>query len=278
MHPRSGQHSQRGVALEGQHGSCPCGGRCDSDPRFQVFRVQWKGVDRMLVDLKHFNERAVPYGLRNALNSAAFEGRLLWQTEMKRTFVLRNQFTTRSVLVQKAQGTNVRTMHALLGSTAPYLATDEEGGRVKGKHGHKPIPGPVAAGQAAGSHRTRLVRAGRRLSAIKAAHGRPVGSRLQRNAIAISVARRANKKFALLERPNGGKGLFLLGGGKRKVKARLLWDLSRASVRIRPHPTLQRTLDALKPRLPALYEHAILDQLRRHRIAGYGGGGGSLGD
>ncbi len=223
----------------------------------------------MLVDLKHFNERAVPHGMRNALTSAAFEGRKVWQEEMRRTFVLRNTYTVRSVLVEKAGGTNIATMHAILGSTAPYMGKQEEGGRVMGKHGSKPIPGPVAAGQPAGSHRTRQVRAARRLSAIKAAHGRAVPGRIQRNAIALSVARRAGQKFALLERPKGGKGLFLVGGGRRKVKAKLLWDLSRKSVHVRAHPSLQRALATLTPRLPALYENKILEQLRRSHIAGY---------
>lgn len=231
--------------------------------------VRWKGVDRMLVDLKHFRERAVPHAMRNALNTSAFEGRKLWQEQMRQTFELRNQFTTRSVLVQKATGTQVDSMHALLGSTAPYMGDQEGGATVRGKHGHKPIPGPVAAGQPAGSHRTRLVRAARRLSAIKATRAREVGERQRRNAIAISIAQRRGQKFALLERPKGGKGLFLLGGGKRKVTTRLLWDLSRRSVRVRPHPTLERALAALQPKLPAIYEAKLLEQLKRHGIAGY---------
>jgi hypothetical protein len=221
---------------------------------------------KALEDLRSFRKKAVPYALRNAVNTAAFEGRKIWQGEIKRSFTLRNQFTTRSIRVEKAR--NPRMIMAVLGSVAPYMAKQEEGGTVRGRSGKKAIPGPVAAGQRPGAKRTRLVRAGFRLGAIKVPRLR-TGSRIQRNAVAIAMAKRRGQKFALLQRPKGGKGLFLLGGGKRKASTKLLYDVSRSSVRVPAAPTLARTMHRMNARTPAIVHAAVLKELRRNKVFGY---------
>ena len=55
---------------------------------------------------------------------------------MGRTFVLRNQWTVRTVRVEGARGLDVRTMQSTVGSLAPYLETQEQGGTVRGKGAH----------------------------------------------------------------------------------------------------------------------------------------------
>jgi len=223
---------------------------------------------KAVADLRRFRERALPYAVRNALNRSAFYARGQWQQEIQSSFVLRNPFTTRSVLYTKASGNDVRGMIAVVGSTAPYMGDQEKGATIRGHGRHKPIPGPVAAGQAPGGKRTKLVRAGNKLSAIHVQRAAGANRR-QRNAVALAVARRTGGRVALLERPNGGKGLFRLFGGKRKPQARLLWDLSRGSVKVRPEPTLQRTLKRIQPRLAEIHRDAVVEQLRRHKILGY---------
>jgi len=231
-----------------------------------MFTVKITGAKEMVADLKRMREKAVPYALRNALNTAAFETRRIWQGEVKSAFTNRNTFTQRSLQVEKATGTDASKMVAKVGSTAPYMGKQETGGTVTGRGGRKPIPAPVAAGQAPGSKRTRLVRAGFRLAAIQAKHPALKGDRKQRNAIAIAVAIKAGTKRAVLERPGGGKGLFVVG----KAKApRLLWNVSRASVHVPATPTLERALAAVRPKMPHMLEAALLEQLRRHNIAGY---------
>lgn len=229
------------------------------------FSVQTK---KAVADLRKFREKAVVYAVRNALNRSAFHARGEWQQEIQSSFVLRNKFTERSVLYTKATGKDVRGMTAVVGSTAPYMDEQEKGAMIRGRGKHKPIPGPVAAGQAPGGKRTKLVRAGNKLSALHAP--RAVGAnRRQRNAIALAIARRSGGRVALLERPNGGKGLFRLTGGRKKLQTRLLWDLSRSSVKVHPEPTLQRTLKRIQPRLAEIHRDAFVEQLRRHKILGY---------
>lgn len=219
-------------------------------------------------DLRQFREKAIPYAVRNALNRSAFHARAEWKQEVRGAFTLRNAFTERSILVTRATGKNVNGMVAFVGSTALYMDEQEHGATERGRGKHKPIPGPVAAGLAPGGKRTKMVRAGNKLSALHVP--RPVGrNSKQRNAVALAMARRRGERVVLLDRPNGGKGLFRLMGGKKKLQTRLLWDLSRGSVTIKPTPTLARTLARIQPRLAEIHRDAFVEQLKRHKILGY---------
>lgn len=225
-----------------------------------------RGAKEMVRDLKTLRLRAVPFAIRNALNTTAFAARSIWQGEIRAAFTLRNQYTVRSIQVERATGFDPKTMVAKVGSTAAFMGKQEKGGTVTGKSGRKPIPGPVAAGLAPGAKRTRLVRQGFRLGAIKTGHPTLTGSRHQRNAIAIAVALRAGSKRAVLERPGGRKGLFIVGGSDKRPTTRLLWDVSRSSVRVPAEPTLQRTMAAVGVKTPHIMEAAMLQQLNRFSI------------
>jgi hypothetical protein len=236
-----------------------------------MLTITFRGLDKLAADLEKAKKTAFPYAMRDAVNGAAFEARRIWGEEIRRTFTTRNTFTAgRALQVEKAKGGGrAGDIQAMVGSTAAFMAEQETGGTLQGKGAHLPIPGPVAAGQAAGGRRTRLVRAGNRLKVIRAANVRAAKTRRQRNAAAMAMARRTGKRFAVLERPKGGVGLFAISGGKRKVKARLVWDLSRKSARLPPHPTLGPTLQRMQSRMLPLYEAALLKQLQRHRVFGY---------
>jgi len=231
-----------------------------------MFTVKISGAKEMISDLRRMREKAIPHALKNALTSAAFETRSIWQREVRSAFTNRNTFTANSIRVEQASTTK---LEATVGSTAPYMGKQETGGSVTGKGGRKPIPGPVAAGQAPGGKRVRLVRAGFRLGAIHTKHPALKGDRKQRNAIAIAVAVRSGTKRAVLERPGGGKALFIIGGRAKAPITRLLWNVSRSSVRVPATPTLELALAAVRPKMQHTLEAALLEQLRRHGIAGY---------
>ena len=227
-----------------------------------MLNVTTRDLDRLLRDLETFAKRSVPYAARDALNDTAFTTRRVWGDHMRRTFTLRNQYTAgRALLVDKARGLDVGRMRSVVGSIAPYMARQEEGGVVQG-----PVPGPVAAGQAAGGTRTKPVRFTNRLRAIAAAKANKGRSRQQRNAIALAIARRQNQKHVILERPKGGKGLFRLGGGKRKLTTRLVWSVDRGPSKLKAHPTLGPALRTIGPKLPAIYKRAIIKQMKRHGV------------
>ena len=85
-------------------------------------------------------------------------------------------------------------------------------------------------------------------------------SKRQRNAVAISLAQRAGRKFVFLELERR-KGIFRLSGGKRRPRLDLVWDLSRPAVRIPQSGTLERALRSILPTLPRIQERALVDQI-----------------
>src|SRR6185503_17958101 len=172
---------------------------------------------KVVKDLKTFREKAVPYAVRNALNRSAYAARGAWQEEIRNSFTLRNKYTERAVRYEKATGKDVAGMIAKVGSVADYMDEQEHGASIHANAKHKAIPGPVAAGQTPGGKRTKLVRAGNKLAALHALRA-PGNTRKQRNAVALAMSRRAGRDVALLERPKGGKGLFRLMGGRKRLQ------------------------------------------------------------
>jgi len=235
-----------------------------------MLKVEVTGAKEMLEDLRTFRKKAVPYAARDTVNSLAFAGRKVWSDQIRKTFTTRNQFVANQALrVEKASLGKVETIQSKLGTIFEDMPRQEFGATVAGRSGHKGIPGPAAAGQAPGGRRTKPVRHANRQSAIRAFHAAKGATRQQRNAITIAMAKRRGIKFVLLERPKGGKGVFAIGGGKRKTTTRMLWDVSRKSVRLKPEPTLGPTLKRLEPWVPKYQEHALLKQLRFHKCCGY---------
>lgn len=233
-----------------------------------MLEVEWKGIEELARDLETFAEQAVPYAARAALNNAAFEAKRIWTEEAKSSMVLRNTFTARSILVTKATGTNVDTLESVVGSTQPYMQEQEDGvtHRSQGKHG-VPIPTSVAAGQARGSvPRRRLVTRPNKLASITLRQ-RPGSTPKQRNAVAISQARKSGTRYAFLEFGER-KGIFKVPVST-KGKLQQIWDLSERATIVPRNPMLGRTMQALEPKLPGLYEKALLAQLKRHRVLGY---------
>ena len=93
-------------------------------------KVNIRDIERAVDKLEAVAEQSLPHATRNTLNSAAFDARKKWQDEIRGAFVLRNQWTERSIRVNKARGTNVRTMESAVGSVQPYMETQEKGGKT----------------------------------------------------------------------------------------------------------------------------------------------------
>lgn len=248
----------------------------------RIISVDVRGADRFAKDLQTFAQKAVPHAMRNTLNSAAFEVRGKYVAEAKSKLTLRNTFTARSIRVDKATGNRPHMMEARVGSTAPYMDDVEQGvtETSKGKHG-LPIPTTFAAGQSAGK-RTRAVRRGNYLSAIKL-NSKPVsGSPKRKNAAALRMAKESGGGFAFL---NTGKfkGVFKVDAvaqGKRqhgpvresgafRFKLKPIYDLSHKTATTRALPLLEGAVIEVKRVMPVLITKAVLEQLKRNKVFGY---------
>ncbi len=237
--------------------------------------VDLRDLERLVRELETFAHKALPFAARESLNTQAALGRTLWQGEMQRKFVIRNKFTQRSVRVAKVRGAgfNINAMESQVGSVAPYMRLQELGGTDRGKSGSKPIPTSSAAGQPMGARpRTRVVRRFMRQPNIRLDRRARGKSKKQRNAIAIKRAIRkasvsGRRSFTIIE-TRRGKAIARVTG-RKKVTVRVIWDLSRTSVRVPSTPTLQNTLDKLEPLLPSIHKAALIRQLKRNHVLGF---------
>lgn len=228
------------------------------------FVVDTSDFKRLHRDLEKFAKRAVPHAMRNALNDTAFEARKLWQAEVRRSFTLRNQWTERSIVVEKARGTNMTSMQSRVGSRATYMGTQEFGGKDTGA-----VPTSVSSGEGRGKPpRKKLVRQANKMAKIALGQRYRRGTRKQRNAVSFAIAARTGNPFIFLELPKR-KGLFVLRGGKRAPRVDMVWNVTKRSHRVPATPTLQPALAKLERQVPRILTRALLDQLKRHRVFGY---------
>jgi hypothetical protein len=188
---------------------------------------------------------------------------------MRRALTLRNKFTERRALVERARGLRISTMEAVLGHTENYMRLLEFGKAERAAKRFRPIPTEAAAGQARGSlagGRKREVRPAiriNRLGTIKA-YGRGL-SRKARNARAVRVAMRSSSHLALLDFGDT-QGVFRVTG-KRKAKITKLYDVTRRRTPMPRTPTLQRALARALEQGPSIAFAALDRQLTRARAS-----------
>jgi hypothetical protein len=230
-------------------------------------RIDVRGIDALQKALEQASKKSVPYAARETLNTLAFEGRKIWQGEMRQALTLRNQFTERRALVERATGSKLKSMESALGHTETYVEQLEHGKSVKANKQYRPIPTEHAAGQAKGSlagGRKRAVRKGNiitKLGSLRAKVGNAKG-RKARNARAVEQAIKSGKRLALLHLDKR-QGIYRVMGSKRKPTIRKLYDLTKRVTPKPKIPTLQRTLDKVLPLGPAIALDALEKQFAR---------------
>lgn len=244
--------------------------------------VDLREIDKLVADLHKFAARGIPFAARKSLTETAFEARKRWKARIEQTFTLRNQYVVRSLRVVRPSGDLKGSgMHSEVGSFAPFMLIQEQGGTEGPKRGrHRGIPQSAAAGQSPGSKRTKPVRSQFKQPAIKLGPSPKGGrSKKQRNAIAIRMALAKGKRFVLLE-SDTSRGIYSVKGqgrvGKalgRKVKTstRMVWNLKHRTQRVPAKHTLGETLKDMEAVMPGIHVAALLAQLRHHGVRGYEG-------
>lgn len=231
-----------------------------------VPKIEFRGLDELQRELEQLAKRSIPYAARETLNGLAFAGRKIWQDEMASSLTLRNAFTQRRVLVDRATGSRMSDMQAVLGHTEDYMRRLEYGIGERARRGGLAIPSEAAAGQAKGS-----LPAGRKRAVKRSLVIRVLGKikrqsrsmpRKARNARAVRDAIKNGTRLAYLELDRR-RGIYKIMGGKKRPQIRKLYDLSRRAVPLPRIPTLQRTLDAALLQAPTIALAAVQRQLDR---------------
>ena len=230
-----------------------------------MLSIDTKEIHLLESKLRRIAERAIPFATKSAINGGAFKAREMMQKNIREKMVTRNKFTERSVRVDTAKTLDISRQRATVGSVAPYMETQEFGGteRKKGKHGVA-IATTTASGEAEGVRpRRRVPRRANQLQNIRLRkRGKAGVSRRQANFMAVRQAIKSGDRTVFLDLQKH-PGIYKITGGKRNPRLRMLYDLSRSSVRIPATPTLGPAVRVAQGAMPLIYTKALRFQLAR---------------
>ena len=243
-----------------------------------MFRIDNKSIKRLESDLKAFAHKALPFATRNTLNMAAFDGQKESRSTISRDMVERNKFTKQSIRVVQAKTLNIKRQESIVGSTAGYMEDQEFGATKlsKGRHGVS-IPTAYSAGQDGQKPRTKLPRRPNRLGVLKLRRaglkGRKAKNRKQAILFKVQDAVTTGKRHVFLDLGKT-EGIFRVVGGRKAfkrgwpkgAKLKMVHDMTRKSVTIKPRPWLKPSVDRTAERIPGFYRESLVFQLKRQRL------------
>jgi len=229
-----------------------------------MFKLDDSEIKAFERKLARVNKKAIPYATRSTINTLAFSTMKTAKLNARVNMIMRNKWTEQSIRVNPTKSLNINHQYAAVGSVAAYME-DQEFGAVKKRKGSKgvPIPTGYSAGQQGAQPRTKLPRKVNKLASIQLKKGKKAGqTRAQQNKLAVMQAVAEGRKFVYLDLGQR-QGLFKIEGGKRKLRIRMVYDLSRPSVVIPKDPWLMPSVKHEVVKLPRVYAAALQFQLDR---------------
>jgi len=228
-------------------------------------KTDFKEIDELVDDLNKLKRSAYPKATRNTLNKAAFSAQRIARKDIGGGMTLRNKFTQRSILVDKARGLNPRNQIALVGSTADYMETQEFGGS-KSRRGKVGIGIPTGYSSGEGENATprkKLPRRPNQVANIRLSARKPrARSRKRRNIAKVRLARQTNSRFVFLHLRRS-KGIFKVVGGKRNPKIKMVHNLSKTRVRIPKNPWLRPAAEKAQRLMPSFFRESLNAEINR---------------
>jgi hypothetical protein len=242
------------------------------------FRYLENEVDRV-------NRYGIPNAIRTALTSAAFEARDDARRSLDGStganFTLRNTYTSRSILAERATGGKISDMRSSVGSIQEYMAEQEEGftNVSSGRFGLA-IPTRFAAGQDGGGIRTKTIRRKNFLQAVQPIKAYGFNFPVKRGGndksavwIAMQMAIAEGSRLIFIDRRRDHfhrrTGFYrVIGGNKRNpegAKLKLIYSTTRKTTRVKPHKWLGPSSDRTQKRIPELYRKSLIKWIEGRR-------------
>ena len=189
-------------------------------------------------------EKANAIAIRKTLDTQAALSRRNYLANVKENFTLRNTFTRRSIQFDKVETDKIKDMVSRVGSKAPYMALQEEGGRKKPKSGRRmAIPSKAARGgsNAAVVSKDFYLQRMRSRQMISGSFKKNYRSRKARGVARMAMAYKT-KKFI-----KRNDGIYRVDGfrarrGNVRIKMTRLYNLENASVRIQATHHLENAI------------------------------------
>ena len=235
--------------------------------RRAMLKIDDSEVVKFELDLLRLRKRAIPFATKAAINGFAFKAQSFARSGIEKKFIQRNKWSGRSVQVETTKTLKVSQQRSIVGSVAPYMATQEFGGTEaqEGRHGVA-IPTSFAAGQSQNTNpRTRLPKKPHKMAAIQLRRTRAKGSAKQRRAIIVREAAKSGRKFVYMDLGRR-KGLFKITGSANRPRVRMLYDLTRPVVNIPATPWLSPAVASTIRVAPSIYVEALRFQIQKFKI------------
>lgn len=217
-------------------------------------------ANRMQKQLQELSANGIRYARLETINRLAFKGRELWQEEMKGPLILKNRFTQRRAMVQRARSKND---DAILGHTEEYMRRLEYGISERAAKKWRAIPTEITAGQTRGSllsGRKKKVRPSLNIKNLNDVEPTKIKGLSRKAATARAIWEARKKRKLILLRNVKKQGIYKVG---KRGKPLLVYNLSRRVTRMPRIPTLQRTLKKTLVYGPPIAYRALAKQLRR---------------
>lgn len=242
-----------------------------------MIAVDMSRIKDLEEDLKRFSNKAVPIANQFAINAGAFKTREASQKVIKSRMTTRNQFTVRSVLVEKSKRTlNIKQQESVVGSVAPYMETQEFGGKTSAGGAHQAvIPTGWSAGQEGQRPRTRVPRRANKLANIRLGTKIRAGTRSRKQDAFLRglLAAREGQKFVAIDDSGGSSTAIyrVWGRAKRRgqftrIKLKMVWSMRRSPARIPATPWLAPGVAEVVPKMPGIYAEALEFQVKRMKM------------
>lgn len=242
-----------------------------------MIEADLRQIEKFTKELGPFAKRAVPFARMLMLNNAAFDARQNAIDIIEKKFVLRtkNKFTRKSIQFEKATKLHPE---AVIGSRVEYMA-DQEFGATKVKKGKEGVPIPTSFSSGEGLHarpRRKLPQPGNALRTIQLSKRKTPG-KTNKQKLLLKVRYAVETGDRYLFHDFGGrkkKGIFKVTGGEEGSKRgwpeganlRMVYDLSKVSVRIPKRPWLVPAVEQTQPKMPAMFIKALEKQVKRQRL------------
>lgn len=248
-----------------------------------TIKMDKRPIEALENDLDKFHDRALPYAVRDTLNTLAYETSRIAKKNADRLMVMRNTYTSRSIQFERAQGLKVDQMKSAAGSLQEYMREQEEGftRHKKGKHG-VPVPTSFAAGQQGAVPRSKPIRRVNWMNRLKVAKGirknekykttkQTVLRRVQEaiasgnRYIVLGVREKTAKRYK--------KGIYQVLGGKlvkrgwpHGARLKLVYALDQPSITTMPRRWLEPSANLVISKREEYYRKALIRQIEKNRL------------
>lgn len=222
-------------------------------------------------DLKRMAKTALPFAEANTMTQLGREAEFIARNDLDQRFTIRNKWTAGSIRSTRA---TPRRLESRVGSFREYMADQEEGSTRSRNTG---IGTKFASGESPDGRsgpRKRAIRARMRKNKLKSVRPRQFNgvTNKQTAFVQAKLALEAGDKFSYIKTSNRDVGIYRVQWrgrsktGQRKIKMRMVYDLSNRQIRTKKNPWLRPAMQEAARKAPRIFSSFARQELARRGL------------